>query len=52
VAIDGKQVSDTSDISTLTEKHQPGDVVSVTVYRGHKKLTVRLTLGDAREVST
>jgi S1-C subfamily serine protease len=52
VAIDGKQVSDTSDISALTEKHQPGDVVSVTVYRGHKKLIVRLTLGDAREVST
>jgi S1-C subfamily serine protease len=52
VAIDGKPVTDTSDITALTERHQPGDVISVTVYRGKRKLTVRLTLGDAREVST
>jgi S1-C subfamily serine protease len=52
VAIDGKEVVDTSDIGAIMEKHQPGDVVTITVYRGRKKLAVRLTLGDAREVNT
>jgi S1-C subfamily serine protease len=52
VAIDGKEVVDTSDIGSIMEKHQPGDVVSLTVYRGRKKLMLKLTLGDAHEVNT
>ena len=31
---------------------RPGDQVSVTFYRGRKKLIVKLTLGDAKEVNT
>jgi len=34
------------------EKHQPGDQVNVTYYRGRRKMVARLTLGDAREVNT
>jgi S1-C subfamily serine protease len=52
VAIDGKEIQDTSDIATIMDKHQPGDQVSVTFYRGRKKLIVKLTLGDAKEVNT
>ena len=52
VGIDGKEIVDTSDIASIMEKHQPGDQVSVTFYRGRKKLVVRLTLGDAKEVNT
>ena len=52
VAIDGKEITDTSDIAALMDKHQPGDAVNVTVYRGRKKFTVRVILGDTREVST
>jgi S1-C subfamily serine protease len=52
VAIDGKEIVDTSDIGSIMEKHQPGDQVSVTFYRAHRKMVVRLTLGDAREVNT
>ena len=52
VGIDGKEIQDTSDIGSIMEKHQPGDQVSVTFYRGRKKLVVRLTLGDTREVNT
>ena len=52
VAIDDKQIEDTSDIAAILEKHQPGDQVNVTIYRGRKKLVVRLTLGDARDVNT
>jgi S1-C subfamily serine protease len=52
VAIDGKEITDTSDIAALMDKHQPGDTVNVTVYRGRKKFSVRVTLGDTREVNT
>ena len=52
VAIDGKEITDTSDIAALMDKHQPGDAVNVTVYRGRKKFTVKVTLGDTREVNT
>ena len=52
VGIDGHEVTEPTDISTIMEKHQPGDVVSVTVFRGRKKLIFKLTLGDAREVNT
>jgi S1-C subfamily serine protease len=52
IAIDGREVTDTGDISAITEKHQPGDTVNVTVYRGRRKMTVKLVLGDTHEVST
>jgi len=52
VAIDGKEIADTTDIASIMEKHQPGDQVSVTFYRGRKKLVARVTLGDTREVNT
>lgn len=52
VAIDGKEITDTSDIAALMDKHQPGETVNVTVYRGRKKFTVKMTLGDTREVNT
>ncbi len=52
VAIDGKEIQDTSDIGSVMDKHQPGDQVTVTYYRGRRKLTARLTLGDTKEVNT
>jgi S1-C subfamily serine protease len=51
VAIDGKEIQDTSDIGAMMDKHQPGDQVTVTYYRGRKKLTARVTLGDTKEVN-
>jgi S1-C subfamily serine protease len=52
VAIDGHQVADTQDINAILERHQAGDTVSVTFYRGRKQLTVKLILGEARSVNT
>ncbi|WP_263358741.1 S1C family serine protease [Acidicapsa ligni] len=52
VAIDGHEITDTSDIATLMEKHQPNDTVTVTFYRGRRKMTARLTLSEGREIST
>ena len=51
VAIDGDQVTNTQDIAAIMDKHQIGDTVTVTYYRGHTKMTTRLTLGEARDVS-
>ena len=52
VGIDGKEVQDTSDIGAIMEKHQPGDQVGVTIYRGKRKVVLRLTLGDAHDINT
>ena len=52
VAIDGQQVTDTQDISVILDKHQAGDVISITVFRGRRQMTVKLQLGEARSVNT
>jgi len=52
VAIDGREVSDPQEINALMDKHQAGDTISVTIYRGRKQITLKLILGEARETST
>jgi S1-C subfamily serine protease len=49
VAIDGQPVTDPQDINVLMDKHQAGDTISVTFYRGRRKITLKLILGEARE---
>ena len=48
VAMDGQQITDPQDISVVLDKHQSGDVISVTVMRGRRQMTVKVTLGEAR----
>jgi S1-C subfamily serine protease len=48
VAIDGREVTDPQDISEMMDKHQAGDAVSVTIFRGRKQMTLKLLLGEAR----
>lgn len=52
VAIDGQQVSDPQDINDIMDQHEAGDVVSVTFYRGQRRMTVRLILGEARDTNS
>jgi len=52
VEIDGTEINDTADITAVMARHQPGDTVSVTIYRGRKKLTLRLALSEGREINT
>jgi S1-C subfamily serine protease len=49
VAIDGQEVTDPQDINAIMDKHQAGDIVSVTILRGQKRMTLKLMLGEARE---
>ncbi|KAA6455839.1 trypsin-like serine protease [Acidobacteria bacterium AB60] len=48
VAIDGQQVTDPQDISTMMDNHQAGDTISVTILRGRREITLKLILGEAR----
>jgi S1-C subfamily serine protease len=49
VGMDGQQVTDPQDISAVMNKHQPGDTITITIFRGRKQMTLRLLLGEARE---
>ena len=51
VAIDGQEVTDPQDISAIMDKHQAGDTVAVTVFRGRRQATYKLMLGEAREAN-
>ena len=52
VGIDDQEVSNTQDIDEILVHHQVGDVLTVTFFRGHRRLTTRLTLGEAGDRST
>jgi len=51
VAVDGQDVHDTMELSHVMQKHRAGDTVTITIYRGKKRMDVKLTLGEAREVA-
>ncbi len=52
VAIGGEAVSSQQDIADIMDKHHIGDVITVTFYRGQKRMTVRLTLGESGQQQT
>jgi S1-C subfamily serine protease len=52
VAIDGQGVSDPQDINALMDKHQAGDTISVTFYRGRRQITLKLILGESRDAAS
>lgn len=45
-ALDGKEISSVADLQEFLNQKQVGDVVDVTVARGGRKLTLRITLGE------
>jgi S1-C subfamily serine protease len=49
VGIDGQQVTNTQDIDEILVHHQAGDTITITFFRGRRRLTTRLTLGEAGE---
>jgi S1-C subfamily serine protease len=52
VAIDGQEVTDPQDINEIMDKHKADDMISVTLYRGKKQITLKLILGEAKGVNT
>ena len=49
VAIDGQPIEDQQDLSHVMNNHRAGDTVNVTIFRGQKKIDLKVTLGEARE---
>jgi S1-C subfamily serine protease len=46
VAIDGQKIASQFDMNVVLNRKRPGDTVSVTVYRGGKKMDVPVKLGE------
>jgi S1-C subfamily serine protease len=49
VAIDGQEITSSQDISEIMNEHQPGDTVTITFFRGRRKMSARVTLGEAHD---
>jgi S1-C subfamily serine protease len=49
VSIDGQAVTNAQELSDIMNSHQPGDTITVTFYRGRRKMSVRVTLGESNE---
>ena len=51
IAINGQDISDTRDLAGAMNNHRAGDKITVTIYRGKKKMDVPVTLGEARQTA-
>jgi putative serine protease PepD len=50
--VDGTTINQNTSITSVLDKHQVGDTVSVTLVRGSKTMNVNVTLGDASDASS
>lgn len=48
IAVDGQPIEEQQDLSHVMQNHRSGDSVTVTVYRGKRRLDVKAVLGEAR----
>ncbi len=46
VAVDGKPTTNQLDLNLALNHRRPGDVVSLTIYRGREKMELKVTLGE------
>lgn len=51
VAIDGQAIEDQQELSHVMQNHRAGDTVTVTIYRGRKRLDIKVVLGESRETA-
>jgi S1-C subfamily serine protease len=49
VAMDGTEITSPQDLSAAMNSHRAGDLVTITVFRGRKRMDIKVTLGDARD---
>ncbi len=49
VAIDGQEIANEQDLGAAINSHRAGDTVTITVFRGRKRLDVKVTLDDAKD---
>jgi S1-C subfamily serine protease len=51
VAIEGQPIQDQQELSHMMQNHRSGDTVTVTIYRGKKRMDIKVVLGEARGVA-
>jgi S1-C subfamily serine protease len=49
VGIDGQEIAEPQDLTAVMNTHKAGDQVTLTIFRGRKKMDVKVTLSDATE---
>jgi len=49
VAMDGQEITNTQDLAAAMNSHQAGDEVTLTVFRGRRRMDVKVKLSDATE---
>ena len=49
VAMDGQEITNTQDLAAAMNAHQAGDEVTLTIFRGRRKMDVKVKLSDATE---
>ncbi len=49
VALDGQEIANPQDLSAAMNAHRAGDAVTVTIFRGRRKMDVKVTLSDAKD---
>ena len=49
VAVDGQPIESAQDLGAALTAHKAGETVSVTVFRGQRRITVKVVLGDAKD---
>ena len=52
IAIDGQDVTSKQDLSNALNGHHAGDTVTVTVFRGQRRMDMKVTLSDATQQPT
>lgn len=49
VALDGQEVATAQDLSAAMNGHKAGDTVTLTIFRGRRRMDVKVTLSDAKD---
>src|SRR5499433_1241113 len=49
VAVDGQEIEDQQELAQVMNNHRAGDTVTITIYRGKRKMDVKVMLGEARQ---
>jgi S1-C subfamily serine protease len=51
VAADGQEIASPQDLSAAINSHRAGDTMTITVFRGRRKLDFKVTLSDAKDTN-
>ena len=49
IALDGQEIATPQDLSLAMNSHRAGDAITLTIFRGQRRMDVKVVLGDAKE---